>query len=53
MWAPLVRAINPPVCSLATFHSDRQVPLETDLAGLGPGRERLDSDGGAVIRWAG
>jgi uncharacterized protein (TIGR03437 family) len=35
--APLARAVNPPVCSLAMSHSDGQIPLEIDFAGLAPG----------------
>ena len=35
--APLARVVNPPMCSLATFHSDGQIPLEIDFAGLAPG----------------
>jgi uncharacterized protein (TIGR03437 family) len=35
--APLARAVNPPVCSLVTFHSDRQIPPEIGFAGFAPG----------------
>ena len=35
--APLARAVNPPVCSLATFHSGGQIAPEIDFAGLAPG----------------
>jgi uncharacterized protein (TIGR03437 family) len=35
--APLARAVTPPVCSLATFHSGGQTAVEVAFAGLAPG----------------
>ena len=34
--APLARAVTPPVCSLATFHSGGQTAVEVAFAGLAP-----------------